>query len=1055
MQIEGLGRWLIHSAFLCLVAGTAAGGINSWTTQGPPGGEHFSDLEASPTDPNLYYVAYNRVLARSTDGAVTWQNIGSEFTNQVLDIAVDPTDGNRIYVAVYQQGLFRSDNGGGSFVQIVPSTDIVWAVGVGGADGRTVYYTAGGGTFHRSLDRGATWTQRTSNPQGINRIFVAGTNGERILAPHGDSLKSSNDGGDTWSTIQVGVNATVWSLQRLSSTSLVAATSTGIYHSTDDAATWTRAIAGTFWSVTRDPITPTTLYAGNSGFWELWRSTNSGMAWTPVGVPMLVEPRGLVATSTGTATRIVAASLQGVVRSTNGGSTWTESASGPVATSPLLATTMAANSRVYAYTVGNGLFSTSMDNGWQRISLAPWHSATTVFGGTQAALAVTPGQPQSIYLVPFMRAGARSTDGGATWTSTGPQLSGLAVSALGADPLDGRIMYASVNLPGGTPLASLYRSTDSGTNWSPHSVDLGAVYPLQIAVDPANTSRIFLASYQGFGPPNSGGLYRSTDGGLHWSERGFIGMDVRRVAIDPSDSNRIYAATQLGLQVSTDGGNTFTRNNPFAIVSPLPAGAVAVDPVVPTTLYAVATDPGYSFGPQQPSLVARSVDRGQTWEVLRASTVSPPWYAGDIVLDPNLPSLMYLVTGTHGVASFEIQNDLSVAIQGHSGTRPFGVDSNFTVRVANNGGLAATAVRLDLTLPNGLTNVGLTPPGGSTCTLTGGAPRCDIPVLRPGQSADITVQYRAPVAMALPVAAQVSAHERDNLGTNDAAQATAVAGEVVDLRVAVTAASTTVDHGDALSYNVRVTNDGPVAASAANFTFTLGSGITLVTAPAECAAASNLLICPLGAMAVGASRDLTIAATASSIGTLSADAAIAAATAASDTNTANNTAAVAVTSRAVADLSVTATDSADPVQAGATFTYTLAVRNGGPDEMPGVTAAITAAGSATAATSTRGTCTIAATAVNCAIGALANGASADITITTSVAAAGTNSLSVTVSGGGTDRSAANNTVQQATVVNAPPAPSPPRSGGGGGGVIDLLMLLALGLLLIHARRRRA
>src|SRR6185295_18999267 len=166
---------------------------------------------------------------------------------------------------------------------------------------------------------------------------------------------------------------------------------------------------------------------------------------------------------------------------------------------------------------------------------------------------------------------------GVSWTSAGPQLSGLAVTALGTDPLDGRVMDASVS-NFGTPLASLYRSIDSGANWSPHSVGLASnVYPLQIADDPANTSRIFLASYQGYNPPNSGGLYRSTDGGVHFTERGFMGMDVRRVAIDPSDSNRVYAATQLGLQVSTDGGDTFTRNNPFAIVSPLPAADVVVD----------------------------------------------------------------------------------------------------------------------------------------------------------------------------------------------------------------------------------------------------------------------------------------------------------------------------------------------------------------------------------------------------------------------------------------------------------------------------------------------
>ena len=1030
------------------------GGVNTWTIKGPPGGDPLGGLEASPTNPDVYYVAYNRVLARSVDGAVTWQTIGSEFDGQVLDMAVDPTDGDRIYVAVYEKGLYRSDNRGDTFVQIVPSTDIVWAVGVGGADGRVVYYSAGPGTFFRSGDRGATWTQRTSQPQGINRIRVEGADGNRILASHGASLRLSDDGGGTWSTVDVG--NTVWSLERVSDTTLVAATSTGIFRSTDDAATWNQVSLGTFWSVTRDPLTPTTLYAGNSGFGELIRSTDSGATWLPVGVPLLMEPRGLVASSNGSTTRIVAATPQGVLRSTNTGTTWTESSSGPAASAPLFATTLASNARLYAYTVGNGLFSTSMDDGWQRISLAPWHSATSVYGGTQAALAVTPGAPQSIYLVPFMRAGARSTDGGASWTSTGPQLANLAVTSLGADPLDGRVMYASIYQLVGTPQASLYRSGDSGSNWSPHSIDLGDVYPLQIVVDPADTNRIFLASYQGFGPPDSGGLYRSTDGGVHWTERGFIGMDVRRIAIDPSDSNRIYAATQLGLQVSTDGGETFARNNPFAIVSPLPAGAVVVDPVVPTTIYAAATDPGTSFGPQQSSTIARSVDRGQSWEVLRASTASPAWFVGDLVLDPDLPSLLYVNTGSRGVATYEIQNDLSVTILGHSGARPYGVDSDFTVRIQHNGALAATAVRLDLTLPTALTNVVLTPPADGTCT-TGTTPHCDIPVLRPGNVAEITVQYRPPSAMALPVAAQVSAHERDNVGTNDAAQASAIAGETVDLRVTATASATTVDHGDAISYQVRVTNDGPATASVADLTFSAGAGITLGAVPAGCTVAGNDFICVLGELAVGASRDLTLSGTASDVGALSATAQVAVAATAADTNTANNTAVVAITSRPVADLSVTAADSADPVLTRAAFSYTVTVRNDGPDEMPAVTAAITGAGAVTGATSTRGNCAIAGSAVNCAIGALANGATADITLTTSVAAAGTNTLGVTVAGGGTDRSAANDTAQQSTVVNAPPPAAggsgSSSGGGGGGGSIDLMMLFALSLLGLRARLR--
>src|SRR5439155_522906 len=50
----------------------------------------------------------------------------------------------------------------------------------------------------------------------------------------------------------------------------------------------------------------------------------------------------------------------------------------------------------------------------------------------------------------------------------------------------------------------------------------------------------------------------------------------------------------------------------------------------------------------------------------------------------------------------------------------------------------------------------------------------------------------------------------------------------------------------------------------------------------------------------------------------------------SDPNSSNNTATASTTVSASADLSITKTDAPDPVTAGATLTYTLAVSNAGP-----------------------------------------------------------------------------------------------------------------------------
>jgi uncharacterized repeat protein (TIGR01451 family) len=1035
---------------LFVLAASSWAGVNRWTIKGPPGGDPFRDLEVSSTNPDVYYAAYGRVLARSTDGAMNWQSIGA-FTGEVVDVAVDPTDGNRIYVAVLQQGLFRSENGGDSFMQIAPANDMIWCVGVGADDGKTVYYATNSGTFFRSTDRGATFFQRTATFQTISRIQVEGADGSRILALRGPFLARSNDGAATWTEATVGAGYP-YSIVRLSPTKLVAATGDGMQLSSDDGATWSRIVSGTYWSVTRDPLSPTTLYAGSYSFGALWRSTNSGASWAPFGAPMMSDARGLVSSASGGLTRLVAATLQGVTRSSDGGTSWTEATVSPVANSPMrMATTLAANSRVFAYTVGDGLFATSNDAPWQRLNLAGAQALNGGLGFGQAAIAIKPGDPRTIYLAAFGRALFLSSDGGANWSRTGATLNNFSVNTLAFDPADSRIMYASLYSGLGTPAANLYRSTDAGASWNPYSVDLPNTYPLRMVVDPADGNRMFIASYQGYFPANTGGLYASTNGGLNWTERGFRGMDVRDVAIDPADSSRVYAATALGLEVSGNGGVTFARNDPLAIVSPLPTGALVLDPVVPSTIYAASTDSGNGFGPPQASIISRSVDRGLSWEVLRAASDPQQWFVGDMILDPNVPSILYVNTGTRGIAAFEVQNDLGVALSGHSGIKPIGASAGFTARVEHHGALAATAARLEIALPAGLTQVTTSTSAGS-CVRTANTVGCDFAVLRPGASVDVAVGYVAPAAMALPISASVVAHERDNVAANDAAQASAIAGEVVDLRVTVTPAANTVDHGDVVSYTVQVTNDGPVTASVAALAFVAGSGLTLGAAPAGCNAAGSQLTCVFNGLAVGASRSVAISATASGIGLLSADVAVAAAPSAADANTANNAVVTTISSRPVADLSVTVTDSADPVQTGTAFSYTVAVRNNGPDSAPAATAAITVAGAVTGATASQGTCTIAGASVNCAFGVLASGATVNVTINTSVATAGANTLQATVVGGGTDRTAGDNSAQQVTTIAAPPPP--PAKPKGGGGTLDTI-LLTLGGLLAARRARRA
>ena len=175
-----------------------------------------------------------------------------------------------------------------------------------------------------------------------------------------------------------------------------------------------------------------------------------------------------------------------------------------------------------------------------------------------------PGTPLTVYLAMFGR-GVFSLDGGHIWSPPNADLAGLAVDSIGFDPVAASTMYAAVAFGGATPAGSFYRSIDGGVSWLPRSIDLPEVHAFRMAVDPANGARIFLAGYQGFFPAGVGGLYLSTNAGINWNRVGFAGQDVNDVAIDPTDSNRVYAATASGLQVSTNGGAIFVRNDPHSI----------------------------------------------------------------------------------------------------------------------------------------------------------------------------------------------------------------------------------------------------------------------------------------------------------------------------------------------------------------------------------------------------------------------------------------------------------------------------------------------------------
>jgi uncharacterized repeat protein (TIGR01451 family) len=85
----------------------------------------------------------------------------------------------------------------------------------------------------------------------------------------------------------------------------------------------------------------------------------------------------------------------------------------------------------------------------------------------------------------------------------------------------------------------------------------------QFAVDRSNW-RIAYISYAGFGaatPGNSGHVFKTTDGGAHWSNvtGSLPDVPVNSLVLDPSSDSTLYAGTDVGTFVSINSGTTWQR----------------------------------------------------------------------------------------------------------------------------------------------------------------------------------------------------------------------------------------------------------------------------------------------------------------------------------------------------------------------------------------------------------------------------------------------------------------------------------------------------------------
>ncbi len=283
----------------------------------------------------------------------------------------------------------------------------------------------------------------------------------------------------------------------------------------------------------------------------------------------------------------------------------------------------------YFGATGGGLWKTT-DGGtsWDPVS-DPYFQTSSV-----GAVAVAPSNPDIVYAgmgETELRGNIiqgdgiyKSTDAGKTWTHAGLEKT-MSIARIRVDTANPGLVYvAAFGDPyGNNPERGIFRTKDGGKNWERILYRDDKTGAIDLIVDPHHANILYATLWEAFRTPYSlssggpgSGLFKSTDGGDHWTELthnpgipgGVIGKITLAVA---ADSNRIWALIEAhdgGLFRSDDAGATWTliNNNRSLWQRAFYFHRVYADPVNRDTVYVS----NYELN--------RSTDGGKTFAIVPA-----------------------------------------------------------------------------------------------------------------------------------------------------------------------------------------------------------------------------------------------------------------------------------------------------------------------------------------------------------------------------------------------------------------------------------------------------
>ena len=344
-----------------------------------------------------------------------------------------------------------------------PVAGRIVAVAVDPGNPSHVLIGAGGGGVWETKDAGRLWQPRTDTQPSLSIGAVAfdpanplnvyaGTGEGDSISALGVGLLRSSDGGTTWmlhaSAPFEGLGFYELVVDSLDGNHLLAATTHGLFESTNGGAAWTRRRAQPTWSISMHPAvsgdatsTKEVFAACGDG---IFRSTNGGSSWTKVPL-------------TGMRSGVERLEVQHAPSDGNVVYIW--GAANPQILDPVDSTpdedVFMPKPYLWRRNVRGGVFAAQATPPDVQTGQA-WYDWFA---------AVAPNNPDVLYVGAInVHLGTRLVSGNWTWVNIGAKTSGDSIHpdqhAIAFSPVDPNVLY--VGNDGG-----IYRSSDAGTTWQP------------------------------------------------------------------------------------------------------------------------------------------------------------------------------------------------------------------------------------------------------------------------------------------------------------------------------------------------------------------------------------------------------------------------------------------------------------------------------------------------------------------------------------------------------------------------------------------------------------